>query len=147
MKNEGAEKYVKESTDGEEGNKASTGETELNKHEDGEGKEENKINTADQTKGKENKCDSGANDGGMEYIKTSKEKASENILKQVRFQEEEVDEKADKELEVVKVEVDNVVRKIMVVEEDTPEKQPSSGSIDEVYESFPSSQGTGRGIY
>ena len=140
VKNEGEKKYVKSSTDGEEGNKECTGETELNKHEDGEGKEENKINTADQMKEKENKCDSGANDGGMEYVKTSKEKASENILKQVRFQEEEVDEKADKELEVVQVEVDNVVRKLIMVQEDTPEKQPSSGSIDEVYESFPSSQ-------
>ena len=83
----------------------------------------------------------------MEYVKTSKEKASENILKQVRFQKEETDEKADKELEVVKVDVDKVVHKIMVVEEDTPEKQPSSGSIDEVYESFPSSQVWGEAFF
>ena len=51
-----------------------------------------------------------------------------------------MDEKGDKELQVVKVEVDNVVHELMVLEEDTPEKKPSAGSIDEVYESFPSSQ-------
>ena len=70
------------------------------------------------------------NEGEEKYVKSIKEK--EKILKQVHFEEEQVDEKGDKELQVVKVEVDNVVRKIMVVEEDTPEKKPSAGSIDEV---------------
>ena len=61
LKNEDVEKYVKESTDSDKGNKTSTGEKELNKHED-----EEKLKTVSESGEKKDSREQEEIEGGMQ---------------------------------------------------------------------------------